>query len=683
MPPLPYPDARRDETVDDIHGVKVPDPYRWLEDAANDDVKKWVGAEDALTRDYLGKLPGRDQLAARMKELFYVERVGIPTRRGTRLFYPRRDAGKEKFIVYWREGAKGAEKVLLDPTQWSADGSMALGTWEPTWDGRKVAYTVKENNADEATLYVIDVASGKKSTVDVIPGTKFSSIAWTPSGDGFYYEHLPPPTTPVDANRMAHMDLRFHKLGTDPAKDAVVHAETGDATLSIGASLSKDGRWLFAEIEHGWTRNDVYVQDLHARKPAWQTLVEGKDALYSVSVDHGRFFVLTNEGAPHYRLFRVDTAHIERAGWQEIVPERSDATLQGASVVGHHLLLDYLKDVTSRPELHDEDGKLLRPIPLPALGTMAGPSGDPDSDVIYFSFQTFTYPNEIYEESVETGKRTTWHKLSIPVDASKYTVDQLFATSKDGTRVPFFLVHAKDMPKDGSTPTILTGYGGFQIAETPYFASSIYPWLEQGGAWVSSNLRGGSEYGEEWHRHGMLHEKQHVFDDFFAVAEEIGKQGIARPDKLAIYGGSNGGLLMGAAMTQRPDLFGAVLCEAPLLDMVRFPLFGIGKSWIPEYGTPDDPEDLKALLGYSPYHHVTQGTKYPPLLMLTPDSDDRVDPLHARKFVAEMQWASTGGPVLMRVEKHSGHGGADMVKAAVDKIADEYAFALAQLAPQH
>lgn len=665
--------------MDDIHGVKVPDPYRWLEDGGNDDVKKWVGAEDSLTRDYLAKLPGRDALAARMKELFYVERMGLPTRRGARLFYPRRDAGKEKFIVYWRDGAKGKETALLDPTAWSSDGSVALGTWEPSWNGRKVAYTMKENNADEATLYVMDVATGKKSDVDVIPGTKFSSIAWTPASDGFYYEHLPPPSTPVDPNRMAHMDVRFHKLGTDVAKDTVVHPEVGDATLSIGASLSQDGRWLVAQIEHGWTRNDVYVQDLRAKKPAWQTLVEGKDALYSVSVDRGRFFVHTNEGAPRYRVFRVDPAHMDRASWQEIVPERSDATLQGASIVGHRLVLDYLKDVTSHPELHDEDGKLVREIALPTLGSFYGPSGDADSDVAYFSFQTFTYPSEIFEESVASGKRSSWYKTKVPVDPSKYAVDQLFATSKDGTRVPFFVVHAKDMPHDGSTPTFLTGYGGFQIAQTPYFTSSIYPWLERGGAYVVANLRGGSEYGEEWHRHGMLHEKQHVFDDFFAVAEELSKQGIARADKLAIYGGSNGGLLMGAAITQRPDLFGAVLCEAPLLDMVRYPLFGIGKSWVPEYGSPEDPEDLKALFAYSPYHRVTQGTKYPPLLMLTPDSDDRVDPLHARKFVAEMQWASRGGPVLMRVEKHSGHGGADMVKAAVEKIADEYAFALAQL----
>jgi prolyl oligopeptidase len=306
-------------------------------------------------------------------------------------------------------------------------------------------------------------------------------------------------------------------------------------------------------------------------------------------------------------------------------------------------------------------------------------SGEVDDDLAYYSFQSFTYPTEIFETSVKTGKTTTWYKLKVPVDPSRYAVDQLFATSKDGTRVPFFVVRAKDLQKNGSTPTILNGYGGFQIAETPYFAASIYPWLEHGGIWVVANLRGGSEYGEEWHRHGMRREKQNVFDDYVAVAEELVKQGFTRPEKLAALGGSNGGLLVGAAVTQRPDLFRVALCAVPLLDMVRYHLFGSGKTWIDEYGSADDADDAKALSAYSPYHHVRQGTKYPATLLLSADSDDRVDPMHARKFAAELQWASTGGPVLLRVEKHSGHGGADLVRANIEKIADEYAFALDQM----
>jgi prolyl oligopeptidase len=335
--------------------------------------------------------------------------------------------------------------------------------------------------------------------------------------------------------------------------------------------------------------------------------------------------------------------------------------------------------VVSQAEIRDEDGKLVRTIETPTIGALGGASGNSDDDLLYYQFQSFTYPTEVFETSVKTGKTSTFYKLKVPVDASKYAVEQIFATSKDGTRVPFFVIHAKDMVKDGKSPTILHGYGGFQVANPPYFATSIFPWLEHGGVWVLANLRGGSEYGEEWHRHGMRHEKQNVFDDYFAVAEELVKQGFTSPGKLAALGGSNGGLLVGAAITQRPDLFRVALCAVPLLDMVRYHQFGSGKTWIEEYGSADDAADFPSLYAYSPYHHVKQGTKYPATLILSADSDDRVDPMHARKFAAELQWASNGGPVLLRVEKHSGHGGADMVKANVEKLADEYAFALDQM----
>jgi prolyl oligopeptidase len=323
----------------------------------------------------------------------------------------------------------------------------------------------------------------------------------------------------------------------------------------------------------------------------------------------------------------------------------------------------------------------VREIALPTLGSAATLSGEVDDDVAYYSFASFTYPTEIFETSVSSGRTSTFYKLKVPVDPSAYVVEQLFATSKDGTRVPFFVIHARDLQKSGATPTVLYGYGGFQVAETPSFASSIFPWLERGGIWAVANLRGGSEYGEEWHRHGMRHEKQHVFDDYFAVAEELVKQGFTRPDRLAAAGASNGGLLVGAAITQRPDLFGVALCGVPLLDMVRYHLFGSGKTWISEYGSADLADDFAALLAYSPYHHVTKGTRYPATLILSADSDDRVDPMHARKFAAELQRASSGGPVLLRVEKHSGHGGADLVRATVEKLADEYAFALDQMGP--
>lgn len=676
---LPYPATRRVDQVDELHGVKVADPYRWLEDAKDPAVAAWTHEEDALARDFIGKLPGRDALAARFKELFYIESVGSPRHHGGRWFFARRDAGREKFIVYWREGGAGAEKVLLDPNGWSADGSASLGVWTVSWDGKRVAYSVKENNSDESTLYVMDVATGKKSEVDVIPGTRYGAPAWTAKGDGFYYTWIPPKDSVPTAERPGYAEVRYHALGTDPKKDRTVHERTGDARTFLNAELSKSGRWLVATIEHGWTRTDVEFMDLHAAKPTWRPLVTGRDARYTVDVDHDRFFIRTNDGAPKYRVLVADPAHPEREHWKEVVPERADATLEMAGILGHRLLLSYLKDVVSLVEVREEDGRLVRTIDLPTLGSIGGFSGNTDDDLAYYSFQSFTYPTEIFETSVKTGKTSSFYKLKVPVDPSRFVVRQLFATSKDGTRVPFFVVQPKDLKPDGKTPTILNGYGGFQVAEAPYFATSIYPWLERGGIWVVANLRGGSEYGEEWHRHGMRHEKQNVFDDFFAVAEELVKQGLTNPSKLAALGGSNGGLLVGAAITQRPDLFRVALCGVPLLDMVRFHLFGSGKTWVEEYGSADDAEDFKAIYAYSPYHRLTEGTRYPATLLLSADSDDRVDPLHARKFAAALQATSVGGPVLLRVEKHSGHGGADLVKSNVERLADEYAFALDQL----
>ncbi len=487
------------------------------------------------------------------------------------------------------------------------------------------------------------------------------------------------PAASPPADRPGYAEVRLHKLGSDPSRDRVVHEKTGDPKTFVNAGIGKDGRWLIATIEHGWTSTDVYFQDLRSGKPEWRPLVVGVDARFDVSVDGDRFFVWTNEGAPKYRVLRVDPVHPERENWKEIVAERPDATLEGVSVVGHRLSLGYLKDVVSHIELRDANGGLVREIELPTLGSASALSGEVDDDVAYYSFNSFTYPTQIFKTSVKTGATSTFYKLTLPINPEAFTVEQFFATSKDGTKVPFFVVHAKDLVRNGSAPAMLYGYGGFQAAQTPSFSSSIFPWLENGGIWVVANLRGGSEYGEEWHRQGMGHAKQHVFDDYIAVAEELVKKAFTRPEKLAALGGSNGGLLVGAAITQRPDLFRVALCGVPLLDMVRYHLFGSGKTWISEYGSADDADDFTALLAYSPYHHVAKGTRYPSTLILSADSDDRVDPMHARKFAAELQWASSGGPVLLRIEKHSGHGGADLVRASVEKLADEYAFALDQM----
>jgi prolyl oligopeptidase len=673
---FPYPATRRTDAADTLHGVRVADPYRWLEEEKSPEVQAWMKAEDDLARDHLRRIPGRDAFAARLAQVLYVDSIGLPTLRGSRSFYSRRFAAKEKAIYYLRDG--GQERALLDPNVWSKDGSVALGGTWPSWNGKLVAFNEKPNNSDEATLHVIDVDSGQRLP-DAIEGTKYAGASWTPSGDGFYYTWIPTDPKISVADRPGYQTIKFHKLGDDPSRDAVIVEKIGDPRLFQHADLSKDGHWLLRVVSHGWRSTDVYFRDQRKPGSSWVTLTAGQDAIYDVDVYGDRFYVRTNEGAPNGRVFAVDPARPERSTWAEIIPERKDAPLQDKSVVGGALALVYLKDVVTHVELHALDGKLLREVAMPAIGTSSNLVGDEDGDEAYFSFESFTFPREIWRTSVKNGGAELHFRLSVPVDPTPFAVEQVFFQSKDGTRVPMFIIRRKDQKLDGATPTILTGYGGFLVANKPFFAASIYPWLEHGGIYAVANLRGGSEYGEEWHRAGMLGNKQHVFDDFIAAAEFLVRSGYTSPARLAIRGGSNGGLLVGAAEMQRPDLFGVVLCHVPLLDMVRYHLFGSGKTWISEYGSADDSAQFKWLNAYSPYQQVANGTRYPPTLVLSADADDRVDPMHARKFAAALQAASSGGPVLLRIERHSGHGGADLIKATVEKTADEYAFALEQM----
>ena len=671
------PPSRREDVVETLHGVDVHDPYRWLEDAKSDDVQAWMKAQDAYARARLTTLPGREALISRLKELSYLDVVGVPEHRGARFFYARRSPRQEKGVVAFREGKDGAEQVLLDPNGWSSDGSVSLGEWTPSWDGNRVAFLKRANNSDEATLYVIDVATRKVSATDVIEGTKYANTSWTPSNDGFYYTWVPSDPKIAQTDRTGYAELRFHRLGTDPRSDRVIHPRTGDPKTYLQGEISRDGHWLLVYIEHGSTSTDIYFKDARAPRARWAPLTVGSDAHYVVSTWKDRFYIHTNEGAGRWRVLTADPRKPARRGWSEIVPERKDATLDQMSIVGGRLALRYLKDVAARLEVVELTGEPVRVVTLPGPGTATVLSGLEDEDEAYFSFTSYLHPPEIIATSVGTGDSSVYFKVEVPVDPAPYEVEQVFFDSKDGTRVPMFVVHRKDMPRDGSTPTLLTGYGGFEIPILPAFQGGIYAWLERGGAWAVANLRGGSEYGEEWHRHGMLLEKQHVFDDFLGAAAKLIADGVTRPGRLAIRGGSNGGLLVGAAETQRPDLFAVVLCGVPLLDMIRYQLFGQAKTWVPEYGSADDEAQFKALFAYSPYHHVAFGTRYPATLVLSADADDRVDPLHARKFAAALQAATSGGTVLLRIERHSGHGGADLIRSAVERTADEFSFAFA------
>jgi prolyl oligopeptidase len=685
--PLTYPPTPAGNDFDTYFGVQVADPYRWLEDGKSAAVQNWLIAQNHLARTYLDALPGRAALEKRFGELLHIETISAPSRAGDRVFYMKRRATDEKSILYWKpfNDPQAPEHVLIDPNQFIGTDNAALGDVAPTLDGKLLAYTLKPNNADEATLYVKDVGTGNNLPGEVITGAKYADPSWLPDGSGFVYTYLPPadPANPQDRPGLAV--VKYHRLGTDPKNDPVLHPKTGDATKFVSAYVSRDGKWIFFVQQNGWDKNDLYYQPLNGEPTAalaktWRPLVVGKPFLYSLEPWKGQGYILTNENATHYRLFKVSLDDPRRSQWREIVPESPTVILQGAAVIGDKLVMDELVDVTSRIEIHDLDGKLIRPLDLPGLGSVSELAGDPEHDELYYGFANFTQPPEIFKTSVTDPAQTLWARINIPVDPSPYVVEQKFFASKDGTRIPMFIVHRKDIVLNGSTPFLIYGYGGFGLSQTPFFSPGFYPWLEAGGGYALVNLRGGGEFGEQWHQDGMLLKKQNVFDDCIGAAEYLIQQGYTKPQRLALRGGSNGGLLVGAVLTQRPDLFRAMICEVPLLDMIRYEKFGSGKTWVPEYGSPENEAQFKALYAYSPYHHVVKGTAYPSVLFCTAADDDRVDPMHARKMAAALQAAtSSPNPILVRVEAQSGHGGGDQVKKTIVYGTDIWGFLMREL----
>ncbi|PCC74343.1 prolyl oligopeptidase . Serine peptidase. MEROPS family S09A [Nannocystis exedens] len=674
----PPPATRRQDLVETIHDTPVADPYRWLEVEGDPEVKAWMTAQDDYARERLQALPRRDAIAARLGELLDIDAMSAPYHRGGIYFYTRRHKGVQKPIYYLRRGEHGREEVLLDPNKLSPDGSVAVHGIFPDFAGRLVAYKLSRNNADASTLYLRDLASGH-DLPDVIEGARYASPAWTPDGSGFYYVWLPTDPSIPPSELPGHAEVRFHRVGEPAAKDSIVAPATGDPSRFVGVGLSRDGRWLFLHHQHGWTSSDVYLRDLHAGDTAWKPLVVGRRAIYDVTAWRDRFYVHTNDGAPRYRVFEVDPRNPAREDWKLLVPE-TDATLEGLQVVGERLVLAYLRDAHSAVVVRGLDGSFVRELPLPGLGSAGGLVGNPDEDRAYFSFSSFTEPSQIFETSIATGATRLWQRIDLPVDTSRFVVEQVRYPSKDGTPISMFVVRRRDLPLSADAPALLTGYGGFSVSMTPAFSARAVVWLEHGGVFAVPNLRGGGEYGEDWHRAGMREHKQNVFDDFAAAARALVERGYTRHERLAIMGGSNGGLLVGATMVQHPELARAAACAVPLLDMVRYTQFGAGKTWIPEYGDPEDPRDFAYIYPYSPYHHVTAGTRYPAMLMLAADSDDRVDPMHARKFTAQIQHASKR-PAWLRIESNAGHGGADLLHQTIAREADTLAFLLHHVAP--
>lgn len=680
IPEKKFPSTERIEVVDTLHGVDIPDAYQWLEKVEEKNVQTWMTTQDTYARKELAALPNRDALKKRFGELYYVDSVTAPNKKGNRFFYSRRHADKEKSVYYWREGEEGKEQVLLDPNAMSKDGSVSVGRIYPSPNGKNLAYTLRVNAGDESTMYVMDVATGKISDIDIIPGAKYAGPSWTPDGKGFYYTWLPVDPKIPTAERPGYSDIRFHKLGTDPLKDEVIKGKIGDPQKFHGVDLCKTGRYLFYYVWHGWTASDLYYRDLKSKSKEFKPLVVGKKAQYSVEAWKGNFYFFTNENAPRWKVMKAPAKSPEQENWKEVVPEFADGSvINNMQIVGGNLVLTLLSDVYSKLRVHDLNGKLIRDIKLPGIGATYGMTGQPDNDTAYFGFQSFTVPSRIFKTKISTGATELWTKVEVPITPENFQVEQVWFTSKDGTKVPMFVVTKKGIKKDGSTPFILSGYGGFNVSLRPSFRASIFPWLEAGGGYAIPNLRGGGEFGEAWHQAGMREKKQNVFDDFIGAAEYLIKEGYTQSSKLAIRGGSNGGLLVGAAMTQRPDLFKAVICAVPLLDMIRYHKFGSGMTWISEYGSADNADEFKYIHAYSPYHHI-KDENYPSLLMLSADNDDRVDPMHARKFVAKVQHHSKSDqPVLLRIEKNAGHGGADLIREYIERDTDTYAFLMSEL----
>jgi prolyl oligopeptidase len=680
------PKAKVAPVEDTVQGHKIVDRYRYLEDPNDPDTKLYVDQELAYTRTILDPLPGRDKINARLSQLLEIGTVGAPQMGGKYYFHTRREGNQNQPVLYVREGVNGGsnenDRVLVDVNKMSTDGTIALDWWYAAEDGKYIAYGTSASGSEESTLHIIESATGKLLP-DTIERTRFASVAWMKDSSAFYYTRHPKKGEVPDGEEVYHLKVFFHEIGSDPAKDPLIFGEGRNPQDTPGVTLSEDDRWLLINVGEGWTKSQMYLQDLQSKNPPVE-ITTGEDFLYGAEFFKGKLYITTNEDAPRYRVFVADAANAKRENWKELIPQ-SDAVLQDASVAGGRLLLQYEHNATSELKLFGLDGNKLADIPLPAIGSVFSASGRYDRNEIFFGFQSFTAPPSIYRVALTDVKSVLWAKVDAPsIDPSAYDVQQVWYSSKDGTKVPMFVVSKKGIEKSGKNPTLLTGYGGFNVSLTPAFSRSMYLWMEHGGIYAVANLRGGSEFGEDWHRAGMLEKKQNVFDDFIAAGEYLIAQKYTDKDHLAIQGGSNGGLLMGVMITQRPDLFRAVVCAVPLLDMLRYQNFQIAKLWIPEYGSAEDAKQFEWLYAYSPYHHVKPGHEYPAILFMTGDTDTRVDPMHAKKMAALMQAEAKNGasqqkPILLRIETKAGHGQGKPVTKQIEESTDMYSFLFWQL----
>ena len=669
---LAYPATKKVGQVDDYFGTKVADPYRWLEDDNAADVKEWVQAENAVTFGYLGRIPFREKIKQRLTEIFNYPRYSSPFRAGEYYFFYKNDGLQNQSVCYIQKGLDGTPEVFFDPNALSPDGTVRLGIISVSRDDRYVALSRGEAGSDWSEIRVMEIATKKELPVRV-QWVKFSGAAW--QGNGFYYSGYDKPAPGQELKaKNEFQKVFFHKLGDPQATDALVYEDKEHPLRYLGAETTEDEKLLFLSVSEGTSGNELYVKDLTKKSAKFEPLVKGfENDSAPVDAVGDKVLVYTNIDAPNFRVVLVNPKAPAKEKWQAVIPEKPEV-LSGANASGGYLFCNYLKDANTKVSQHDLAGKLIREIELPALGTAGGFGGKRDEKILFYTFTSFTYPPTIYRYDPASGRSEVFRTSEVKFDPADYETKQVFIASKDGTKVPMFIVHKKGLTLDGKNPTYLTAYGGFNISEQPSFSPSYLVLLENGGVFALANLRGGGEYGEAWHKAGMLLNKQNVFDDFIAAAEYLIRENYTSKDRLAIAGGSNGGLLVGAAMTQRPDLFKVALPAVGVMDMLRFHKFTVGWGWAVEYGSSDNEKDFKNLYAYSPLHNIKPGVCYPATLVTTADHDDRVVPAHSFKFAATLQERQAcANPVIIRIETRSGHGSSNLSKA-IDALTDTWSF---------
>jgi prolyl oligopeptidase len=660
----PPPATRTDNVVDDYFGTKVTDPYRWLEDQNSPETRAWIETQNKYTDSMVKKLPGWEAISARLSQLLKVDNIGLPIERNGRYFFSKRRADEDQAKLYFRQGPTGKDELLVDPLPMSADHSTTVNLGEVSRDGSLIIYAVRQGGADEEVPHLFNVDQRRDLSED-LPKARYFSTDFSADKSGVYY------------SKQSEQGPRvyWHKLGTSSSADKIIFGEGFGPEKIIASSVSEDGQNLLIHVFYGASgdKTEVYIKNLAKDGPI-TPVVKDIDARFQASIGGQRIYIQTNWNAPMEKIMAADLTDPGKDHWKTVVPE-SDAHIEGMTLAGGKISVQYARNASSELRVFDVDGKPLREVKHPAIGSAFGLFGRWASSETFYQFTSFFVPGTVYRYDVNTGEQSVWYKPDVPVKSDEFEVRQVWFNSKDGTRVPMFVAHKKGLTLDGSAPALLTGYGGFNVSETPFFSSSAVVWMEQGGIFADANMRGGGEFGEKWHQAGMHEKKQNVFDDFIGAAEWLIANKYTNSSKLAIRGGSNGGLLMGAMITQRPELFAAVLCQFPLLDMLRYQNFLVGRYWIPEYGSSEKADEFKYIYAYSPYQHVKAGAKYPAVMFVTGDSDTRVAPLHARKMAALMQAsAAPGRPILLKYDTKSGHSGGASVTKTVEDATDELSF---------